>query len=115
LAHITEKILGKPLSKSDQISNWSRRPLRKFQITYAAMDAFVLVKLYEKMDSMLKSKGDDILNYIEETCKGSHPKKEKEDAKEEESKFEYFEEENETVKTKKPLLPKKAQRTQTRC
>ena len=70
LAYITEKILSrlssiifldlnfhsnileKKLSKGEQVSSWSRRPLRKSQIHYAAMDAFICIKLFEKLEYM---------------------------------------------------------------
>jgi len=52
LAAISEKMLGKPLSKFEQISNWTKRPLRKTQVYYAAMDAAVVLKVYGKLLKM---------------------------------------------------------------
>lgn len=37
------------MSKGDQCSNWSKKPLRKSQIHYAALDAVICVILYKKM------------------------------------------------------------------
>ncbi len=45
---MVEYFLGKKLSKFEQCSNWENRPLRKAQLHYAAMDAFILIKIYEK-------------------------------------------------------------------
>ena len=45
LANLVNQLLGYPLSKVEQRSNWETRPLRKAQIVYAATDAHVLVEL----------------------------------------------------------------------
>lgn len=41
--------LGKPLDKDMQQSNWAYRPLNVEQLHYAALDAWVLLQLAEKM------------------------------------------------------------------
>ncbi|KAM3128195.1 hypothetical protein pb186bvf_019678 [Paramecium bursaria] len=41
LAFISQQIIGKPISKFEQCSNWAIRPLRKAQIHYAAMDSLI--------------------------------------------------------------------------
>ena len=46
---ITLEFFGKELDKRDQISDWSKRPLLKNQITYGILDAYVLVLIYQKL------------------------------------------------------------------
>lgn len=47
LAFMTQYLLGKALCKYEQRSNWNRRPLKKSQLHYAALDAQICLKLYE--------------------------------------------------------------------
>ena len=47
LAGLVERTLGLPLDKNEQVSAWSRRPLTERQLTYAALDAFVLIEVVE--------------------------------------------------------------------
>ena len=49
LSVMCKEIFGKDLSKLEQIGDWDSRPLRESQVHYAGMDAFILVKLYEKI------------------------------------------------------------------
>ena len=49
LAHLTEKVLEKRLSKFEQVNDWDSRPFRKTQSHYAALDSYVLLKLYEEL------------------------------------------------------------------
>lgn len=49
LAEYAMEFLGKPLDKAEQCSNWSIRPLRQSQLEYAALDAWVLVAIWEHM------------------------------------------------------------------
>ncbi len=37
LSEFVKLVLGKPLDKSEQVSDWERRPLRRSQITYAGL------------------------------------------------------------------------------
>lgn len=46
LAGLVKHYMGKPLKKTQQMSDWTRRPLLKQQIIYAALDAFVCVYIY---------------------------------------------------------------------
>src|SRR5437867_4844874 len=47
LAMVCERELGIALDKSWQTSNWSRRPLDRDQLMYAALDAEVLLALFD--------------------------------------------------------------------
>lgn len=47
LAVVCQRELGVEMDKSAQTSNWGRRPLDAEQIRYAALDAEVLLRLYE--------------------------------------------------------------------
>ncbi|KAL5484494.1 hypothetical protein EMCRGX_G021006 [Ephydatia muelleri] len=49
LSALVHKYTGRPLDKSQQISNWERRPLKPDQVKYAALDAFCLLGLYEAL------------------------------------------------------------------
>jgi hypothetical protein len=48
LSQVCKEFLNVDLCKQEQMSNWERRPLRKRQMHYAALDAFVLIKIYDK-------------------------------------------------------------------
>jgi ribonuclease D len=48
LAMVCERELGISLDKSSQTSNWSRRPLDTDQLRYAALDAEMLLVLYDR-------------------------------------------------------------------
>jgi len=54
------------LSKKGQRSDWSRRPLTKEQLVYAAADTFYLGRLAERLEAGLKEKGR--LGWFKEWC-----------------------------------------------
>lgn len=47
LKAVCERELGLTLDKTEQVSDWSQRPLSARQQAYAALDAEVLLRLYE--------------------------------------------------------------------
>jgi ATP-dependent Lhr-like helicase len=53
LAMVSERELGISLDKSVQTSNWGRRPLDADQLRYAALDAEVLLRLYDLLAAAL--------------------------------------------------------------
>jgi hypothetical protein len=59
LAMVCERELGMVLDKSSQTSNWSRRPLDRDQLSYAALDAEVLLALYERFKDVDGVAGDE--------------------------------------------------------
>ena len=48
LATLCEREFGVTMDKSQQTSNWNRRPLNPDQLRYAALDAEVLLRLYDR-------------------------------------------------------------------
>lgn len=49
LSAVCERYLGRVLDKSSQTSDWSRRPLSRAQLDYAAADAEVLLDLHDAL------------------------------------------------------------------
>ena len=47
LSKLTMTCLGKPLNKRECMSIWDNNPLRQAQLNYAALDAFVLIKIHD--------------------------------------------------------------------
>ena len=67
LSGLCHSVLGRPLDKAQQISDWSRRPLRPAQLTYAALDAFSCWKIFQVLklratDLSLEGKFADIVS-----------------------------------------------------
>jgi ribonuclease D len=50
LAYLTQKFLQKQLCKYEQRSNWARRPLKKTQLYYAALDAHVCLAIFKHLN-----------------------------------------------------------------
>lgn len=49
LKKLTAIVLGFRISKSQQVSNWEADPLKPSQITYAATDAWVSLRIYQEL------------------------------------------------------------------
>jgi len=62
LSELTRKCFGAPLNKSECLSNWDRRPLRKAQLQYSALDSFVLIQIHDFIQERSKKLGVDF-NY----------------------------------------------------
>jgi ribonuclease D len=57
LSALMEKLLGVVHSKHRQRDDWSRRPLDRLQLEYAATDTHYLLKLRDLLEEQLKHKG----------------------------------------------------------
>lgn len=57
LAGVCAHLFGIELDKSYQKSNWRRRPLSRAQINYAAKDAYLSLRVYEQLCSILAEQG----------------------------------------------------------
>ena len=50
LSAVCKRELGITIDKSEQTSNWAQRPLNESQLSYAAIDAEVLIDLYDTLE-----------------------------------------------------------------
>jgi ribonuclease D len=57
LASVSEHLLGIPVDKTLQNSYWRRRPLTRAQIEYAALDARVVLQVYDALRLLLADQG----------------------------------------------------------
>ncbi|XP_055681549.1 exonuclease mut-7 homolog [Lutzomyia longipalpis] len=64
LSNLVYLCLGKQLDKSNQFSNWEKRPLRQDQINYAALDAFCLLEIFDVLEGILTRMGYDFGEFI---------------------------------------------------
>ncbi|XP_072311406.1 exonuclease mut-7 homolog [Eucyclogobius newberryi] len=51
LSLLVQQVLRQPLDKTEQMSNWEKRPLRVSQIRYAVADAYCLLDVYKVLSS----------------------------------------------------------------
>ncbi|KAI6242728.1 putative exonuclease mut-7-like protein [Aphelenchoides fujianensis] len=60
LSALCEAILGLPLDKMEQCSDWARRPLRMNQIRYAALDSYSQLMIYDRCAEWARALGLNI-------------------------------------------------------
>ena len=60
------------MCKYEQISNWERRPLRKSQMHYAALDAYVLLKIFENLVEKANEENLTPIEHFIESIKGDN-------------------------------------------
>lgn len=63
LSELVRLCFGKRLDKSEQCSNWERRPLRDAQRFYAATDAYCLLDLYRFIRDELRQSSDYLRSF----------------------------------------------------
>ncbi|KAM4719370.1 exonuclease mut-7 homolog [Anableps anableps] len=80
LSLLVQQVLGKPLDKTEQMSNWEKRPLRISQIRYAVADAYCLLDVYSALSSNPASFGlpADLCSITSGQSETSKDKKQKE-------------------------------------
>lgn len=64
LSNLVKKCLGKKLDKSNQFSNWEKRPLRSDQIIYAALDSYCLIEIYDVLERELTNMGINFEEFL---------------------------------------------------
>ncbi|XP_067833397.1 exonuclease mut-7 homolog isoform X2 [Heptranchias perlo] len=83
LSLLVQYVLGKPLDKTEQLSNWEKRPLRHKQIIYAAADAYCLLDVYDALRQepqrfgLNRSLDDCMMWKVEKRGREHKPKKSK--------------------------------------
>ena len=53
--HVCARTIGQRLDKTEQCSDWGRRPLRREQLLYAALDALILILVHDSLVSKASS------------------------------------------------------------
>jgi ribonuclease D len=57
LAGVVAHLFGIEMDKSYQKSNWKRRPLTRAQLEYAALDAYITLRVYDELKRILTEQG----------------------------------------------------------
>jgi ribonuclease D len=57
LAGVVAHLFGLEMDKSYQKSNWRRRPLSRAQLEYAALDAYITLRVYDELYRILSEQG----------------------------------------------------------
>lgn len=63
LRQLVTLCLGRPLDKSQQFSNWAKRPLTQPQVVYAAADAYCLIEVYNVLKYEAQRLHIDLYDY----------------------------------------------------
>lgn len=71
LVKIYANLFGERISKAERLSNWERDVLKDSQKSYAAIDAWACVRIYEEL-CRLKETGDYELRIVEPEEKNDH-------------------------------------------
>ncbi|XP_074545818.1 exonuclease mut-7 homolog [Halichoeres trimaculatus] len=81
LSQLVQQVLGKPLDKTEQMSNWKKRPLRISQIRYAVADVCCLLDVYSVLSKDPASFGlpADLHSIVSCPPEKSQEKKQKEE------------------------------------
>lgn len=66
LKDIAQRFLSRPLCKAEQRSGWDKRPLRKRQLHYAALDAYVEILLWDRMVEVRSEEQPSLLSLVTE-------------------------------------------------
>lgn len=66
LSELIRVLLGLPLNKDEQCSDWENRPLRQSQMKYAALDAFCLLQVYEELHKRAEDEQINLRDLLEE-------------------------------------------------
>lgn len=71
LSKICAYVLGTPLKKDKWFSNWEMRPLDDSQLHYAALDAYCLLQIFDKLQELAEEKNLNFENILLESIQQS--------------------------------------------